>query len=390
MPTVEVTVHPNGLHPLMAVKAHHKRTEEHMSVDDIIKEGEIHNLVGEVAGRKALYAAIRRVDAMQPSDIAPKTNYANCGRRKTLTEEQERGIVAFVKEWRSKFFCTCHYIRNELGLQVTPRTINNVLNNAGYYWKAVPRIQGLSREQLAKRKVFVDDHLAYPPSWWEGHLNCVLDGITLTMPPTTLSGKQKHAAQRITCNWQLPGERLHNDFHTFNRYGVQLGTKVALWGGFTGNGNFTLRLWTPKPKMTAAEWAALVPSVRAAVDEAYGGDVPARPWVWHDNERFLLRPGTYRQHGMSLHRFPPCSGDLNPIETVWAWLRKDLAKREQADLSDKRDLAPQQFKQRCSQLLNSYSVPKDGEQYSRLQKLIRGMPKRLRKCKANSYGRCGK
>jgi hypothetical protein len=171
---------------------------------------------------------------------------------------------------------------------------------------------------------------------------------------------------------------------------VQLGTKVALWGGFTGNGNFTLRLWTPKPKMTAAEWAALVPSVRAAVDEAYGGDVPARPWVWHDNERFLLRPDTYRQHGMSLHRFPPCSGDLNPIETVWAWLRKDLAKREQADLSDKRDLAPQQFKQRCSQLLNSYSVPKDGEQYSRLQKLIRGMPKRLRKCKANSYGRCGK
>ena len=390
MPTVEVTVHPNGLHPLMAVKAHHKRTEEHMSVDDIIKEGEIHNLVGGVAGRKALYAAIRRVDAMQPSDIAPKTNYANCGRRKTLTEEQERGIVAFVKEWRSKFFCTCHYIRNELGLQVTPRTINNVLNNAGYYWKAVPRIQGLSREQLAKRKVFVDDHLAYPPSWWEGHLNCVLDGVTLTMPPKTLSGKQKHAAQRITCNWQLPGERLHNDFHTFNRYGVQLGTKVALWGGFTGNGNFTLRLWTPKPKMTAAEWAALVPSVRAAVDEAYGGDVPARPWVWHDNERFLLCPDTYRQHGMSLHRFPPCSGDLNPIETVWAWLRKDLAKREQADLSDKRDLPPQQFQQRCYQLLNSYSVPKDGEQYSRLQKLIRGMPKRLRKCKANSCGRCGK
>ena len=93
---------------------------------------------------------------------------------------------------------------------------------------------------------------------------------------------------------------------------------------------------------------------------------------------------------MSLHRFPPCSGDLNPIETVWAWLRRDLAKREQADLSAKRDLTPQQFKQRCSQLLNSYSVPKGGEQHSRLQKLIRGMPKRLRKCKANSYGKCGK
>ena len=38
MPTVTVTVHPQGLHPMMAVKAHHKHTEELMSVDDIIQE----------------------------------------------------------------------------------------------------------------------------------------------------------------------------------------------------------------------------------------------------------------------------------------------------------------------------------------------------------------
>ena len=99
------------------------------------------------------------------------------------------------------------------------------------------------------------------------------------MPPKSLSGKQKHAAQRITNNWMRRGERLENDFHTFNRYGIQLGTKVALWGGFTGEGTFTLRLWTPKPKMTSEEWAALVPSVRDAVDEAYGDAVPARSWV---------------------------------------------------------------------------------------------------------------
>ena len=37
--------------------------------------------------------------------------------------------------------------------------------------------------------------------------------------------------------------------------------------------------WTPKPKMSSDEWAALVPSVRAAVDEAYGEDVPPRPYA---------------------------------------------------------------------------------------------------------------
>ena len=361
-----------------------------MSPDDIIAEGEIFNLSGDIPGRKCVYSAIRRVEQMSSNEVVPATKYSNCGRKKALTDEEQERIVKFVKQWRHKCFCTCHYIRNELNLSVTPRTVNNVLDDAGYYWKPVPRIHGLTDEQLQKRKKFVDDHIHHPVSWWESRLNMVLDGVTLTMPPKTLSGREKHAAQRIANNWMRKGERLENDFHTFNRYGVQLGTKVALWGGFTGKGTFTLRLWTRTPKMTSEQWAALVPSVRAAVDEAYGDDVPSRPWVWHDNERFLLCPDVYSQHGMSLHRFPPNSGDLNPIETVWAWLRRDLAIREQDDLQARRVLTPQQFRQRCSQILNSFAVCRPGKQHSPLQNLSRGMPKRLQRCKANSYGKCGK
>ena len=142
--------------------------------------------------------------------------------------------------------------------------------------------------------------------------------------------------------------------------------------------------------MTKDEWAALVPSVRAAINTAYGAEAPQRPWVWHDNERFLQCPDVYHEHGMTLHRFPPNSGDLNPIETVWAWLRRDLARREQEDLQARRFLTPQQFKQRCAQILNTYAVPKQRQRLSPLEKLIRGMPKRLRKCRDNNYGRCGK
>ena len=137
-------------------------------------------------------------------------------------------------------------------------------------------------------------------------------------------------------------------------------------------------------------WQALVPTVRAALDNAYGDDLPARPKVWHDNERFLLCPDVYKENGLSMHRFPPNSGDLNPIETVWAWLRRDLAKREFEDLKARRTLSEPMFKQRCAQILNSYSVPREGHMYSPLQKLIRGMAKRLARCRPNNYGRCGK
>ena len=50
------------------------------------------------------------------------------------------------------------------------------------------------------------------------------------------------------------GESLDNGLHTFNRYGVQLCVNVPLWGGFSGNGGFSLRLWTPKPTMTTEDW----------------------------------------------------------------------------------------------------------------------------------------
>ena len=66
-------------------------------------------------------------------------------------------------------------------------------------------------------------------------MNMVLDGVTLTMPPKPSSGHLKHAAQRIASMRVRDGERLNNDMHTFNRYGIQLCTKVPLWGGFAGN-----------------------------------------------------------------------------------------------------------------------------------------------------------
>lgn len=153
------------------------------------------------------------------------------------------------------------------------------------------------------------------------------------------------------CGTCGPGH-IHPDpnVHTFNRYGVQFGTKVPLWGGFTGGGQFTLRLWTPRPKMLKGDWEAKVPQLKRAVDVAEtraSERSTQRAKVWYDNEKFLLCPETYTKHGLEQVRFPPNSGDLNPIETVWAELRKDLAAREQEDLSAGRVLTLAQSQAAC-------------------------------------------
>ena len=220
-------------------------------------------------------------------------------------------------------------------------------------------------------------------------MNLVLDGVTLTKAPKTLDGRQRHMAQSIKTMWMREREQHTNELHHYNRYGVQLGIKVPWWGGFTGNGHFSLREWTPGPKMTKPEWTKRIPALKRAVAPTHGFRRTVFAKVWQGNEKSLFQPREYRAAGLQLERFPPNSGDLNPIETVWAWLRRDLANREQVDYAAGVVLTVQQFKQRASQLLNSYGAKKPGE-YNSLEKLARGMPKRLQQRRKRRYGRCGK
>ena len=108
------------------------------------------------------------------------------------------------------------------------------------------------------------------------------------------------------------------------------------------------------------------------------------------HETFLINDAKYKASKLNSVRFPPNSGDINPIENVWSWLRTDLAKREFDDLKDKAVITVAQFRQRAAQILNSYAEAKPGEKHSRLRKLVRGMPDRPQKCKRNKYGPTGK
>ena len=376
---------------MQACKAWHAREMEGWSWADI--QDSLRTPEGDRPGRHAVENAVRRVAQSTGEELPGQTNYGNCGRKKALSPSQVKAAVAFVRRWRHKRFCTCRYIIQELRLPVTKRTLARTLNANGFFWRPVPKQACLSAKDIARRKAWVDAHLGKTARWWQQNMNLVLDGVTLTMPPKTLNGRQKHAAQRIGHMWLRHGEKADPRIHTFNRYGVQLGTKVALWGGFTGGGHFTLRLWTPRPKMTKDEWQRLVPKLKRAVDDAEARAPERRTRrakVWQDNERFLCCPGVYRKNGLQMFRFPPNSGDLNPIETVWALLRQRLAEREQEDLTAGRALTLAQFKQRAAQILQAMGTPGEGESKSYLEKLVCGMPSRLAKAKANNYGRCGK
>ena len=390
MPTETVTLHPSSLSLTASAQAWYLREKEQWKWTDI--RNEVRNIQRQVPSFKAIRNGVERVRRAGKRGL-PQTAYGNCGRKKALTDVEERAIVAFVKQWRAKRFCTCQYIAQELRLPVTARTVGNVLNRHGYFWRRVPKVTPLAARHIAKRKIFVDKYIDRSVAWWKANMSLIIDGVTLTRPPRNLNGRQKHAAQNVAFMWMRSNEKFSREVHTFNRYGVQLGVKVPLWGGFTGSGKFALRLWTQTSKMQAPQWAKHVRALRKAIDSA-AVRRPGLPHsaykVWQDNEGFLQQPKVYKQHGLQLVNFPPNSGDLNPIETVWARLRRDLGAREMQDLQDGAVLTEGQYRKRAAQVLASYGQgPIDGgDNY--LEKLIAGMPKRLQKCKANGYGRCGK
>ena len=106
-----------------------------------------------------------------------------------------QGVGDGSSEGRGCEFRNCHYIRNELGLNVTPPHREQCAKRCGLLLAtSAPLTEPFQGGHLGKRKEWVDGHIDYPPSWWESRLNLVLDGVTLTMPTKTLHGREKHAA----------------------------------------------------------------------------------------------------------------------------------------------------------------------------------------------------
>ena len=66
----------------------------------------------------------------------------------------------------------------------------------------------------------------------------------------------------------------------------------------------------------------------------------AVPWgVLSDNEGFLNDPCSKTElwkQGVRLWHVPPRSPDLNPVEKFWAWLRRELRRRDLKDLKERK------------------------------------------------------
>lgn len=112
-------------------------------------------------------------------------------------------------------------------------------------------------------------------------------------------------------------------------------------------------------KLATTEWCGLVRAgrLRRAIQALHPVNKHG-PWkVLCDNEKFLHTAASrsaMAAEGISAWRVPPSSPDLNPVDKMWAWLRRRIRQKDREDLQKRRPpLGKAAFKLRIRNILAS-------------------------------------
>jgi transposase len=259
-----------------------------------------------------------------------KYKYRNCGRKKTLTPEHERWMLAKFLQLRKKGPCTAPMLQRLLAckrkVRVEVSLVQKRLRANGYKWLRRNKKPKYDDAQKVTRKAFVGAALRLTVRQLREKFSMAWDGVVIGVPPKTGAQRVNFLRQSETHCWRKPSEAADPDLAGSDNYKKQvpLSRAIPLWGGISEVG-FVAILWHKKHKMDHEEWVEGIEDGYLA--EAIKSLKPAKragPWhVLSDNESFLLTDearAEYRKQKVRLWPIPARSPDLNPIELFWAWV----------------------------------------------------------------------
>ena len=170
-----------------------------------------------------------------------------------------------------------------------------------------------------------------------------MDGVGLAVPPKDATDRANYCAHGTGHMWRKRGEAGTEKLAGDDPYPQQIPQAriVPLWGGLS-EGGFSVITFHKKRRLTSRGVVSCRPPGQVDCSHScFGAQQGADgPWkVLAENESFLHTAASSRalaDEGITLWRTPPGSPDLNPIEKMWAWLRRRLREKHREDLRRKR------------------------------------------------------
>ena len=276
------------------------------------------------------YRKFSRKKGFRPS------KYHKCGPQEPfkVTKEVKQFLIKRLVSLRRSAVCTSvtlqHELAREHSVRISAGYIRKILQRAGYKW--LPRRQKrlYTKKQKEARVRFAKKVLSLSRKDLRSKLSLAMDGTVVPMPPADATDRINFCRHGDECMWRKPSESFSpnlsgkDDYHNQ----VPLHRAVPLWGGCS-EGGLAVVTFHKRKKLTVDEWVRAVTSGKLSGAICQVKPVSRRgPWeVLCDNEAFMKSKASTKAckaANVKLWHIPAYSPDLNPIERVWAWLKRKL------------------------------------------------------------------
>ena len=232
----------------------------------------------------------------------------------------------------------------------------------GYPWLRKRQKRRYDGAKMRERNAWVESVVRLSDAALKEKLSFAMDGVILAMPPGDQTGRWNYCKHGTEFMWRKPSESFQPDLAGDDAYGKQVpqARAIPLWGG-CAPGGFAIVAFHHNKKLHASEWATIVRSGKLTAAIRALSPVRKRgPWhVLCDNESFLDAAPCAKAHMLKrikLWHIPPRSPDLNPVEQVWAHLKRKLKAMDLADAVAQRPLLGKTaYKLRVRRLVRSRS-----------------------------------
>ena len=268
------------------------------------------------------------------------------GKFRALDSEQMEAIVDMAI---ANPQTTPRQIKREMDLHVSARTVRRVLDEGGLFGRITRTAPPLKEEHIKKRLAFADGYKNWKTEQWERVLWS--DEMSIRVGP-----QGQHWCQRLINTEWFPSHVVEKEKHA---------AKVHVWACFSGTaGVGHIQVFEENldsELMVDILKKHLLPSAKPLMNSMQKG-----MWYYQqDNDpkhKSKLVQGWLQQKGITCLDWPPYSPDLNPIENLWA----DLKRR----VEEENARTTQELK---AAVLKAWSETDD----ELIAKLVESMPRRL-------------
>jgi len=232
----------------------------------------------------------------------------------------------------------CKYIREALCIDIGEETVRRSLKGLGFSYREAKNVSLLTEKAKESRL-----------NWAKTNSKTVFSKILFTDESTFWLGKSGVA------RWS-PGQAVNENMIPKNI------PKLQVWGAICSYGKISLKIF--KDNMDAKIYTQILEEKLPEVKNLFRS-VSAWSWQQDNDPKHTSHTAIdwFNEKRIRLVSWPSYSPDLNPMENVWGFIKKEIAKKRPRSLTE----LEQNLQELWSRLTDEY-----------LEALVASMPKRLK------------